>query len=188
MSKKAHYNPKSLKWLISLAIMIVFSIGVVVGTILINKAVSEKNSQPVEVDFTISSIIPIAVKENELNVTGVEKALDDKGNIVAYVIKHQTIGYNQEVPIEMASTISADAKIICGIEILKQEETEYLGVRINEEGFRNQFNGRKLPLKSASSLKKGSSVDLIARSTISSQAVIDGVNNAQEYVETYLSE
>lgn len=183
MNKNAHANPKSLKWIISLVIMLVLSAGVIFGTITINKIANEKNSQPVEINFTIASTKPSTVVENELGVTGVEEAFDAQGNKVAYVIKQQVVGYNQESPIEMQTTITADANVVCSIEILKQEETEYLGVRICEDGFKNQFNGKKLPVKGSTSLSKGSSVDLIARSTISSQAVVDGINNAQEYIQ-----
>ncbi len=186
MNNKAHYNPKSLRWLISLAVMLVLTAGVILGTIAINKAQTEKSSQPVDVDFTISSTTPFAVEANEFNVTGVEKAFDAKGNLVAYVVTLNTVGYNQEVPIEMSATVTKDASVVCGIEIINQEETEYLGVRIQEDGFTNQFTNKKLPVKNSSSIAKGSSVDVIARSTVSSQAVIDGVNNAMSYVETYL--
>lgn len=186
MSKKAHYNPKSINWIISLVVMIVLSVAVIAGTIVINNIADKKNNQPVDLDFTIAATTPIAVAENELGVTGVEKALDSKNNVVAYIIKQTTVGYNQESPIEMQTTVTADASVVCGIEILKQEETEYLGVRIQEDSFKNQFTAKRLPIKSANSLTKGSSVDVIARSTISSQAVINGVNNAQEYVKANL--
>lgn len=188
MSKKAHSNPNSLKWIISLVVMLVLSVGVVFGTIAINKAVEKKNNEPVELDFTISSTAPVALVENELNITSVEKAVDASGNVVAYVLNGTVTGYNQEVPIEMSTTITADASVVCGINILKQEETEYLGVRIMDDSFKSQFDNKKLPIKGANSITKGTSVDLIARSTISSQAVVDGVNNAMEYVKTNLAE
>lgn len=187
MKLKAHFNPKSKTWLVSLIVMIVLSVGVIFGTVTLDKISKEKNNQTVDMDFEISATVPIAVKENEFGVTGVEKALDSQNNVVAYVIKQTTVGYNQEVPIEMETTVTADAGVVCGIDIINQEETEYLGVRIQEDGFKNQFVGKKLPVKDSSSIVKGSSVDLIARSTVSSQAVVDGVNNAQKYVKTYLA-
>lgn len=186
MSKKAHYNPKSLTWIISVVVMIVLSVGVIFGTYAIDNAVNGKNNEPVAIDFTIEKTEETAVQTNEYDVTSVEKAFDKNGNVVAYVISSSVIGYNQEVPIEMTTTITADAGVVCGIEILKQEETEYLGVRIMEEGFKNQFNGKRLPLKSKADITKGTSIDLIARSTVSSQAVLDGVNNAQKYVQEFL--
>ena len=188
MNKKAHSNPKSNAWLIYFAIMLVISAGVVFGSSAIAKAAKEADNKPVAVDFTIASTTPMSVAENELGITGVEKAFDGANNVVAYVIKQQAVGYNQESPIEMATTITADGKIVCGIEIISQEETEYLGVRIMEDSFTNQFKGRQLPLKGAGSILKGSEVDLIARSTVSSQAVVDAVNNAQEYVTANLAE
>lgn len=187
MKPQAHYKPKSLKWLISLAVMIVLSVGVIVGTIAINKAVTEKNNQPVEVGFEIASTLPVSLSENELNVTSVEKAFDSKGNMVAYIVYGNVIGYNQEVPIEMSTVITPDASVVCSVDIINQQETEYLGVRIQTDEFKNQFKGRKLPVKSSASLTKGSSIDMLAKSTISSQAVVDGVNNAKEYVETFLA-
>lgn len=188
MKQKAHYNPKSTKQIISLIIMLVVSVAVVFGSIAIKTAVDKKNNESVDVGFTIAKTIPAAVQENELGVTGVEKAFDSQNNVVAYVVKGTTTGYNAEVPIEMATTITADGKVVCGIDIIKQEETEYLGVRIATDDFKNQFTDKKLPVSSSSSIEKGSKIDVIAKSTISSQAVIDGVDNAAEYVKTFLVE
>ncbi|MDE6155874.1 MAG: FMN-binding protein, partial [Eubacterium sp.] len=84
--------------------------------------------------------------------------------------------------IEMTTTISADGGLVCAIDILHQEETEYLGVKIEEASFKNQFEGRYLPVVASGSSSKGSTIDTIAKSTISSQAVIDAVNNAQSFV------
>lgn len=188
MKQKAHYNPKSIKQIISLIIMLVISVAVVFGSIAIKNVVDKKNNESVDVDFTIAKTIPAAVQENELGVTGVERAFDSQNNVVAYVIKGTTTGYNAEVPIEMATTVTADGKVVCGVDIIKQEETEYLGVRIATDDFKNQFTDKKLPVSSSNSIEKGSKIDVIAKSTISSQAVIDGVDNAAEYVKTFLVE
>ena len=87
----------------------------------------------------------------------------------------------------MATTITADGKVVCGVDILKQEETEYLGVRIATDDFKNQFEGKKIPVVSSNGIEKGSKVDVIAKSTISSEAVITGVDNAAEYVTEFLA-
>ena len=71
---------------------------------------------------------------------------------------------------------------------MKQEETEYLGVRIQTDEFQNQFKGKKFPIAPSTSIEKGSKVDIIAKSTISSQAVIDGVNNSSKYYQEFLAE
>ena len=93
-----------------------------------------------------------------------------------------------QVPIELETTITADGSVVCSVDVLKQEETEYLGVRIETDDFKNQFKGRKLPIVSSNSIEKGAKVDVIAKSTISSQAVIDGVNNATNYLNTFILE
>lgn len=186
--KKAHYNPKSLRWLISLIIMLVIGIAVVFGSSALKKLADAKYNTPVDVDFTVAQAVPMSVEENDFNVTSVEKALDAQGNTVAYVIKSSQVGYNAEVPIELETTITADGSVVCSVDVLKQEETEYLGVRIETDDFKNQFKGRKLPIVSSNSIEKGAKVDVIAKSTISSQAVIDGVNNATNYLNTFILE
>lgn len=189
MNSKAHFNPKSKKQIITFIIMLIVSIILVIASASLAKTITEKGKQPADLDgFNVNITTPIAVKENELSVTGVENAFDDKGNLVGYVIKTETTGYNAEVPIETATTITKDGKYVAGIDILKQQETEYLGVRIQTDDFKNQFKSRKLPVASSSTIEEGSKVDVLAKSTISSEAVIDAVNNASEYVNTYLAE
>lgn len=188
MKPQAHYNPKSMKWIISLVVMLILGVAVALGSNVINNVVAEKSSKPVDVDFKIASTVSLPVEENELDVTAVEKAVDASGNVVAYVITSNVTGYNQEVPIVMNTTISADATVVAEMDVVSQEETEYLGVRVQDENFENQFKGRVLPLKGGASVTKGSSIDLIAKSTVSSKAVMEGVNNAQVYVQTFLAE
>lgn len=186
MSSKAHFNPKSMKWLISLAVMIILSAGVIFGSIAIDNLANKKYREHQEIGFTIASTQAVditATNAGNYNVTAVEKALDASGNTVAYVVTGTTIGYNQESPIEMKSTISADGVLVCGVDILHQNETEYLGVRIASNEFKNQFEGRYLPVVSSVGTAKGSTIDVLANSTISSDAVINGVNNAVDFLK-----
>lgn len=185
MNSKAHFNPKSMKWLISLAVMIVLSAGVIFGSRAIDELANKKYNEHHEPGFTIASTETIDIAGYDtasFNVSAVEKALDTSGNVVAYIVTGETVGYNQEEPIEMATTVSADGTLVCGVEIIHQNETEYLGVQIQGENFKNQFKGRLLPVVSSADTAKGSTIDVIARSTISSEAVIDGVNNAVDFL------
>lgn len=186
MKMKPHYNPKSLKWLISLAVMLVVTFAIVACTVVATNYAEKNSHEIIDVSFSSNSSIPMAVEENELGVTGVGKIME-AGDVVGYNVTVSVTGYNQEVPIKMAVTLTKDAKVVAGINILEQEETEYLGVRICTDEFKSQFDGKSLPIVS-SSLEKGTKVDVIAGSTISSQAAIDGVNNAMTYVQTYLAE
>lgn len=185
MKEKAHFNPKSATWVISLVVMIIVSVAVVFGSKAIYNFANQKYNEPVEISFTIDSkkAVDIAsTNAKDHGVTAVEEAYGKDGQLVAYVVTGTTVGYNAESPIEMTSIISADGTLVCGVDILSQDETEYLGVRIEEPSFKDQFTGRYLPVVASGSTAKGSTIDVIAKSTVSSQAVIDGVNNAQAFV------
>lgn len=185
MKEKAHFNPKSTTWIISLVVMIIVSAAVIFGSIGLDKLANKKFNEPVAIDFTIAQTKDIDIAStnaSDYSITSVKEAYDTNNNLVAYVVEGTTVGYNQEVPIEMASTISADGTLVLGIDVLKQEETEYLGVRIQTQEFKDQFTGRYLPVVASSSTSKGSKIDTLSKATISSQAVIDAVNNAQAFV------
>lgn len=183
--KKAHFNPKSLSWLISLAVMIVVCVGVIFGSKAIFDAANKKYNEPVEIPFTVATTKDADISStnaSDLGITTVKEAYDSSNNLVAYVVEGQVAGYNQSSPIVMASTISADGTLVCGIEIIDQDETEYLGEKIDTPEFQAQFDGRYLPVVVAGGTDKGSKIDAISGATISSKAVIQFVNNAQQFV------
>ena len=183
--KKAHFNPKSLSWLISLAVMIVVCVGVIFGSKAIFDAANKKYNEPVEIPFTVATTKDADISSTnayDLGITTVKEAYDSSGTLVAYVVEGQVTGYNQSSPIVMASTISADGTLVCGIEIIDQDETEYLGEKIDTPEFQAQFDGRYLPVVVAGGTDKGSKIDAISGATISSKAVIQFVNNAQQFV------
>lgn len=183
MNNKAHFNPKSMTWIISLVIMIILTAGVIFGSKAVYSAANQKYDEHHELSFTIASTEAVdisALDVSAFDVTAIDKAMDASGNVVAYTVTGTVLGYNQESPIEMTSTISADGTLVCGIDILSQKETEYLGVRIAADDFKNQFDGRLLPVVSSVDTAKGSTIDVLSKATISSEAVIKGVNNAYD--------
>lgn len=182
MKMKAHNNPNNAKWIISLVVMLIIGIITVVASIGITKAVENSQSGK-ELDITVASTSTLAVKENEYNVTSVSKGLDSKGEVVAYVVETSTIGFNQEVPIVIETTLTADASAIVGIKVIEQGESEYYGVRILTDEFQNQFKGIKTPVVSSKSIEKGGKVDLLSKSTMTSNAVLEGINGATKYVQ-----
>lgn len=189
MTKKAHFNPKSLTWLISLAVMIVLCVAVVFGSKFIYDFANQKYTEHHEVSFTISSTKDVDISDmrpGQYSVKSVKEAYDSSNKLVAYIVEGTTMGYNRQSPIEMSTIISADGNMVCSIDILDQNETEYLGVRIEEPSFKSQFEGRYLPVVLSGGTTKGSPIDGLTRATISSQAVIDGVNSAQSFVVEHL--
>ena len=186
MSSKAHFNPKSLKWIISLVVMIVLSAGVIFSTISADNLANKKYREIYDLSYNVASsesVALVSASAGEYGITAVEKQLDASGNVIGFLVSGTTVGYNAEVPIEMTATITADGQYVVGVDILKQEETEYLGVRIQGDDFKNQFKGRLLPVVSSVGNDKGSNIDVLAKSTISSEAVINGVSNAVEYLK-----
>lgn len=186
MSSKAHFNPKSLKWIISLVVMIVLSAGVIFATISADNLANKKYREIYDLSYNVASsesVALVSASAGEYGITAVEKQLDASGNVIGFLVSGTTVGYNAEVPIEMTTTITADGQYVVGVDILKQEETEYLGVRIQGDDFKNQFKGRLLPVVSSVGNDKGSNIDVLAKSTISSEAVINGVSNAVEYLK-----
>lgn len=186
MSSKAHFNPKSLKWIISLVVMIVLSAGVIFATISADNLANKKYREIYDLSYNVASsenVALVSASAGEYGITAVEKQLDASGNVIGFLVSGTTVGYNAEVPIEMTATITADGQYVVGVDILKQEETEYLGVRIQGDDFKNQFKGRLLPVVSSAGNDKGSNIDVLAKSTISSEAVINGVSNAVEYLK-----
>lgn len=187
MSSKAHSNPKSMKWLISLAVMIAVSAGVVIGAVSLDKAVNGKYLKHHEVPEIISTQeVDIALYGQAAamnSIKGLEKGLDKDGNVVAYLVSGTTTGYNTSAPIEMTTIVSADGTLICGIEINKQKETEYLGANISTDAFKAQFEGRLMPVVSSKSNEKGSTIDALTGATISTEAVIGGVDKAVAFLE-----
>ena len=88
MNSKAHFNPKSKKQIITFIIMLIVSIIIVVASAFLSKTITEKEKQTANLDsFNVNITTPISVKDNDFNVTGVENAFDEKGNLVGYVIK-----------------------------------------------------------------------------------------------------
>ena len=186
MSSKAHFNPKSLKWIISLVVMIVLSAGVIFATISADNLANKKYREIYDLSYNVASsesVALVSASAGEYGITAVEKQLDASGNVIGFLVSGTTVGYNAEVPIEMTATITADGQYVVGVDILKQEETEYLGVRIQGDDFKNQFKGRLLPVVSSVGNDKGSNIDVLSKSTISSEAVINGVSNAVEYLK-----
>lgn len=185
MKQSAHFNPKSTSWVISLIVMIAVSAAVIFGSEAIYGSANKKYTEPVEVDFTIASTQEVDISgtdAGDYSITAVEEAYDAAGTLVGYVVKGTTVGYNAEEPIELETIISADGTLVVSIDVLRQKETEYLGEKIATDAFKGQFTGRYLPVVLAGETAQGSPIDAVSKATISSKAVVDGVNRAQEFV------
>lgn len=99
-----------------------------------------------------------------------------QGNeVVGYAIKLATTGYAG--PVEIMVGITTGARVT-GVEILSHSETPGLGTRITEQEFRDQFVGLDA--------SGDANVDVISGATVSSNAVINGVNVAISLFQDFL--
>ncbi len=107
------------------------------------------------------------------------------GEVNGYIYTVTPNGYGGEVTV-MLGLSSPDAKLT-GIKVLKQNETPGLGAKSTEPEFMNQFAGKNLkaPLV-VSKQAKGNEIQAITAATITSRAVVTGINAAcSHYMQTY---
>ena len=113
------------------------------------------------------------------------------GLTMAFTVKRgeETLGYavTQTVqgyagPIEVLAGIRPD-RTLTGIHVggAQFQETEGLGAKAKDASFTDQFIGKAIPLT------LGEDVDAIAGATITSRAVVDGINNAVSHLDPFLS-
>jgi len=98
------------------------------------------------------------------------QALDADNNLVGYCFFHDQSG-SQSV-ITLAGGVDTDYKVT-GIKIMSHAETPGLGAKIVEAAFTDQFKG--VPQSELMLSKNGGAIDAITGASVSSQAVIDGI-------------
>lgn len=91
MSKKAHFNPKSLNWLISLAVMIVVSVAVVFGSKVIYDVANSKYDESVDVDFTVVRIENIDISKTNATISS-KDVTDAVNNAQEFVLDNFDVG------------------------------------------------------------------------------------------------
>ena len=127
----------------------------------------------------IQSVVAVAAKGSESLVS--EIYTGKKGDeVVGYTIKTTPSGYGGAV--EILTGITKDG-VISGITILSQNETPGLGAKSTEPAFQDQFKDKDAT-KELSVVKGGSAegnqIQAITGATITSTAVVDGVNLSEK--------
>lgn len=97
------------------------------------------------------------------------------GEIVGYCVNVAPSGYGGEIKMIVAFDPGGE---VSGSEIISMSETPGLGANVKEKGFRAQFGGKKPPLKIGSG-----GVEALSGATVSSAAVVSGINAAHEMLE-----
>jgi electron transport complex protein RnfG len=108
------------------------------------------------------------------------RALDSSGNVVGYVFFKTEPG--SQGPIDLAGGVDAAFTTLTGMKVMGHGETPGMGAKIVEPAFRDQFTNVAVADLQLSS--KGGKIDAISGATISSKAVISGLNGGIEELKS----
>ena len=145
-------------------------------------------------EFTVDDTLDAAAAANVLqeagytgdDIAGVAKALDASGAVMGYVItvtSHE--GYGGDIKISVGILSDGTVK---GIEMLEISETAGLGMKADEDEFKNQFKDKQV--EKFSYTKSGEDgddkIDALSGATITTNAVTNAVDSALVYFQNVL--
>ncbi len=185
MTKKQDRRYRGASRLLAFFLMLAVSVGAVFASATwytVARAEALTATEDVTVPLSVARVIPVTAEEKvTYHVDSAAQAEDAAGQVTGYLIITTVRGYKSDIRVQ--STFAADGETLAGIRVLSQDETEYLGTRIESVDFTSLFAGRRAPMKLWGSATPGSPIDAISGSTVSSQAVIDAVNNAYAFLK-----
>ena len=131
----------------------------------------------------VLAVIPDAkaVAARRVGKTTIYRATGRGGGISGYAFPAETPGFQGQI--RMMVGMDKDFKKITGVRIVENVETPGLGNRITDKGFLGQFIGLRgdrliVLLKNQPPAKAENEVEAVTGATISSRAVVNGVNEA----------
>ncbi len=104
-------------------------------------------------------------------------ALKQGGEPLGYCVESTTAGFGGEMSLMVGFDLD---RTIVGVQILSHSETPGLGARVNDAGYLSQYGGK------TGDLALGEDIDAISGATISSKAVLAGVNEAQKSLRLHV--
>ncbi len=128
---------------------------------------------------TVAEDIEVDTGKGKKKFTSVKKALAADGTCIGWAFKCEGSGFADKIKLVLA--VDADFKQLKGFGVLSSNETPGFGDQIKLPYYRNQFvdiPAEKLVLsKVGDSSKKDTEIIAISGATISSQAVVNIINN-----------
>ena len=160
-------------WVV-LTVICVVAAALLAGTNLLTKDTIQQNAIRAKYE-TLSKLMPEATSFEDAE-SGIVIGKNDAGGIVGYSLAAVTQGFGGEVETTVAA--GADGNLI-GISVGGSNfaETAGLGARAKEPEFQAQFAGKSAPVALT---KDGGEIEALSGATITSRAVIKGVNEAME--------
>ena len=124
---------KDVKGILALVVVTALSFGVIFGT---GKLTKNSGESAAENTGTVQAELDVSGAEN------IERAVQmDDGS---YVVSVKAAGYGGDIHMDV--TFDESGKVINGLAVTEQSETENLGAKITEEEFLSQFSGIEAPV------------------------------------------
>ena len=138
----------------------------------------------------ISAILPDVVSTREEYiyngpVSKIVTGLSAQNDIIGFVITASAPGYAG--PVEIMAGFDPEG-ILTNVMIFSQRETPGLGTAILNPAFLGQFEGRAEVMSVVRMPRGDNEIAALASATISTEAVVNGVNAAIEYVAQRIAE
>ena len=133
----------------------------------------------------VNSLVPGTVTtteeyvENNASVSKIVTGYDAQGVIIGYAVTASAPGYAGAV--EIMAGFNAEGRLM-GVQVISQRETPGLGTAILNEDFLEQFAGRTESIIVVRMPSADNEIAALASATISTVAVVEGVNAAMEYI------
>ena len=105
-------------------------------------------------------------------------ALKQGDEPLGYCVESTTAGFGGDMTLMVG--FNSDLAVV-GVQILSHSETPGLGARVNDAGYLSQYGGK------TGDLALGEDIDAISGATISSKAVLAGVNEAQKSLRLHVA-
>jgi len=141
---------------------------------------------------TVAAMLPGTVDTSYTEVEGLPSltrlitGYNEQGERIGYVVSAFGPGYAGPVSIMVSFDLEGS---LTGVQVVRQSETPGLGTAILEPEFLGQFVGREGPLRVTRVYSGGADeIAALASATISTEAVVRGVNAALEFIENIMGE
>ena len=178
--KHAHPKQNPVTWVALAAVMLVLTVGCMLGSDAWYRAVSASRATAAsELPFGIVATEPVEVDlpDTEHGVQKVEKGLDAGGKAVGWLV---TVVSEGQGPTPCTEVISADGKTLGGIrDVSGSVGGRYYNIRVQLPYFTQQFEGRYLPVSE-------DQVDFASGATGSSKSVVANIQTAADFVNDKL--
>jgi len=180
-------------WAVLLIITLVAGIALGITDALTRNPIAEQ--ERIQAENARKSVLKDAVSFEQLSI--VEDAsvawayagIGEDGQPIGYVAQKTIKGFGGDVDVIVGVNVQDPENLtLTGISVggSKFKETAGLGARSKEKSFTDQFIGKSVPLKliKNSADKADNTIDAITSATVTSNAVVNGVNDVVKFVKS----